>query len=78
MIYGKTPFAELPFPQKIRAIIDPQYTIKYPETVNVDAVDAIKQCLQRSPSDRPPIRGHGGLLDDHPFLLGNRLEAANP
>ena len=54
--------------QKLQAIIDPRHLIKYPDTIDDDAKDAIQQCLQRKPEDRPPIVGHKGLLNEHVFL----------
>lgn len=75
MVYGQTPFASLKnMIRKLRAIIDPQHEIPFPSEYKVDssAVDAIKQCLQRNPDNRPPIvstqKHQIGLLNSHCFL----------
>ena len=68
MVYGRTPFAELHMIQKLQAIINPEHKIIYPEISEKSAVDAIKLCLQRDASKRPPIVGRKGLLNEHCFL----------
>jgi len=72
MIYGRTPFAHLQMLQKMQAIVNPNYKIKYPNTVNNAAIDAMKLCLQRDPAKRPPIisqdNSESGLLSHHHFL----------
>jgi serine/threonine protein kinase len=68
MCYGKTPFADLHMLKKMQAILDPNYKICFPNTVDPAAIDAMRLCLQRNPSDRPPIVGDGGLLNEHCFL----------
>lgn len=68
MVFGKTPFAELHFIQKLQAIVNPKHEITFSEDVDEAAVDAIKQCLRRNPDERPPIMGKEGLLNEHRFL----------
>lgn len=68
MVYGTTPFANLHMYNKLQAIVNPNYKIKFPEDVDDAALDVMKQCLQRDPKARPPIIGENGLLDKHPFL----------
>ena len=70
MVYGRTPFAELHMIPKLQAIINPNHKIKYGPAQDEAAIDAMKQCLQRKPDDRPPIVGKGGLLNEHWFLHG--------
>jgi hypothetical protein len=72
MVYGKTPFADLHFLLKLQAIINPEYSISFPDTADPDAIDVMKQCLRRVPTERPPIVGMGGLLTDHPFLAHHK------
>jgi serine/threonine-protein kinase TTK/MPS1 len=69
MIYGRTPFAELQMFPKLQAIVNPNYKITYPPSDEA-AIDAMKRCLQREPSDRAQIIGRNGLLSEHPFLHG--------
>ena len=68
MVYGQTPFAELHMIAKLQAIVNPNHRIEFGPTEDPAAVDAIRQCLQRNPDDRPPIVGKGGLLNEHIFL----------
>lgn len=68
MCYSKTPFADLQLFPKLQAIVDPNYEIEFPETVDSLAIDAIKQCLRRKPEERAPIVGENGLLNVHKFL----------
>ena len=68
MVYGRTPFADLHMIKKLQAIIDPNYKISFPGTADNAAIDAIQQCLQREPRQRPPIVGELGLLNEHVFL----------
>ena len=68
MVYGKTPFAELHFIQKLQAIVNPNHKIVFSDDVDEAAVDAIKQWLRRNPDERPPIMGQNGLLNEHRFL----------
>jgi hypothetical protein len=74
MVYGKTPFANLHFIQKLQAIVNPNHEIAFSKDVNEAAVDTIKQCLRRNPDERPPIMGKDGLLDKHRFLHGGKSE----
>ena len=69
MVYGKTPFADLHMIQKFQAIINPNFQIAFPETVDALAIDVMQKCLQRRPDLRPPIVGKNGLLNEHPFLV---------
>ena len=70
MLYGQTPFAHLQLAPKLLAICDPNHPIKFPEEADVEeaAIDAIKGCLRREPTERLPIVGKGGLLTEHEFL----------
>jgi serine/threonine-protein kinase RIO1 len=72
MVYGKTPFANLHFIQKLQAITNPKHVIEFPPEGDEAAVDAMKLCLRREPEERPPIVGNGGLLDEHWFLHSKR------
>merc|ERR1711957_819508 len=55
MVYGRTPFAHLQMLQKMQAIVNPNYKIKFPNTADDAAIDAMRLCLQRDPAQRPPI-----------------------
>lgn len=68
MVYGKTPFADLHMVQKLQAIVNTDYKIKYSDNVDEAAINAMKLCLCRNPQDRAPIVGKNGLLDEHRFL----------
>ena len=70
MVYGKTPFADLHLLQKLQAITNPKHKIRFGETADPDAVDAMRRCLRRDPEERLPIIGRGGLLNEHMFLNG--------
>mmetsp|Transcript_23014 Transcript_23014/g.22089 ORF Transcript_23014/g.22089 Transcript_23014/m.22089 type:complete len:80 (-) Transcript_23014:120-359(-) len=72
MCYGRTPFAELHMFSKLQAIVNPKHKIKFPETVDDNAIDAIKLCLSRNPEERSSIVGINGLLNEHCFLHSNR------
>jgi len=72
MCYGRTPFAELHMIQKLQAIVNPSHRIKFPETIDDAAIDAMKLCLKRIPEERPPIIGKNGLLNEHWFLNSKR------
>ncbi|KAL3925205.1 MAG: hypothetical protein SGILL_000562 [Bacillariaceae sp.] len=74
MVYGTTPFASYHFIAKLQAIINEDHTIKFPDAGESGeaAIDAMKQCLQRRPEDRPPIIGKNGLLNEHWFLHSTR------
>jgi serine/threonine protein kinase len=67
MVYGRTPFADLPLIQKLQAIIDPRHKIQFPPIRDVALLSVMQSCLQRDPTLRPSIAGTGGLLE-HPFL----------
>lgn len=54
--------------QKLQAIVNPKHEIKYPKISEEAAIDAIRLCLQRDNSKRPPIVGKNGLLNEHWFL----------
>ncbi len=64
MVYGKTPFAHLPFIQKMHAIIDDMYEIAFPPIANPHLLDVIKRCLHRQPKQRITMEE----LLEHPFL----------
>jgi len=64
MVYGRTPFAHLPFIQKMHAIIDDNHGINFPPLSNPTLLDTIKRCLDRNPKTR--ITMHELL--EHPFL----------
>ena len=77
MLYGRPPFAALNTIQKLQAIPNPNYHVKYPPLPITDsaAIESIQLCLERVPTKRAPIRGNGGLLSHnfllHPGLLNN-------
>lgn len=75
MVYGQTPFAQLEMIQKLHAITNPNHKIPFPGGADEGAVDAIKQCLRRRASERPPIVGPGGLLSEHKFLNNSQLSS---
>lgn len=64
MVYGKTPFAHLPFIQKMHAIIDEKHDIRFPPLANPYLLDVIQKCLVRHPKSRITMQE----LLDHPFL----------
>lgn len=64
MVYGKTPFAHLPFIQKMHAIIDENHEIAFPPLSNPHLLDVIRRCLRRHPKSRITMQE----LLDHPFL----------
>jgi serine/threonine-protein kinase TTK/MPS1 len=64
MVYGKTPFAHLPFIQKMHAIIDENHEIAFPSLSNPHLLDVIQRCLRRHPKSRITMQE----LLDHPFL----------
>ncbi|KAL3821758.1 hypothetical protein ACHAXA_000257 [Cyclostephanos tholiformis] len=74
MVYGKTPFANFHgIHQKVLAITNVNNEIPFPDGVDESAIDAMKQCLQRDPKQRPPIIGVNGLLNEHRFLHGRKM-----
>jgi serine/threonine-protein kinase TTK/MPS1 len=58
MIYGRTPFADLPFIPKMNAICNSSYQINFPPCSNPAAVDVIRRCLDRNPRTRITIQVH--------------------
>lgn len=52
MVYGKTPFAHLPFIQKMHAIIDGGHQIAFPPLHNAALVDVMQRCLDRDARSR--------------------------
>lgn len=77
MVYGRTPFAKLQMIPKLHAIIDPGHEICFPTGVDELAVDAMKRCLRRNASERPPIVGPDGLLNEHKFLNSHRTSSSS-
>ena len=71
MVYGHTPFAHLPFIQKMHAIIDPNHTIAMPPIRDAHLADVIARCLDRSPATRVAMSD----LLEHPFLHPERAAA---
>ena len=77
MCYRRTPFADIQnMFQKMKAIVDPHYEIRFGNTVNSAAIDAMKLCLERNPADRALIVGENGLLNYHVFLHADRSATA--
>ncbi len=79
MVYGKTPFAHLPFIQKMHAIIDENHAISFPPISNPDLLDVIQRCLQRHPKSRitmPELLEHPFLHPhaQHPSIKSNSIE----
>ncbi|KAF8072718.1 MPS1 [Scenedesmus sp. PABB004] len=74
MVYGRTPFAELPFLPKMHAICSPGHAVAYPPLANADLADVMRRCLDRDPKTRITLQE----LLDHPFLHPNRRPAAAP
>ncbi|WIA28772.1 hypothetical protein OEZ86_011304 [Tetradesmus obliquus] len=68
MVYGRTPFAELPFLPKMHAICNPKHQVAYPALANTDLMDVMRRCLDRDPKTRISLQE----LLDHPFLHPNR------
>eukprot|EP00835_Amoeboradix_gromovi_P002635 NODE_153_length_16933_cov_0.442141.p6 type:complete len:335 gc:universal NODE_153_length_16933_cov_0.442141:2304-3308(+) len=65
MIYGKPPFHQLNMYQKMQAIPDEAYVIKYQET-KVLARQAMQWCLQRAAQNRPTVEellGHAFVCE---------------
>ena len=78
MVYGKTPFAHLPFIQKMHAIIDERHEIAFPPIANPRLLDVIKRCLHRHPKQRITMEE---LLDHsflHPETAGSNHAGSNP
>ena len=54
MVYGKTPFADLPFIPKMNAICNPGHKVSYGPS-NPHAIEAMQRCLDRNPTTRITI-----------------------
>lgn len=52
MVYGRTPFADLPFIPKMHAICNPGHSINFPPCANPMVVDVMRVCLDRDPRTR--------------------------
>lgn len=77
MVYGQTPFAELSFISKIRAITNPHHKIHYPSVSNPWLLDIVRKCLTwdrrkrlRIPEllEHPFIQPHLALTPEPPML----------
>jgi serine/threonine-protein kinase TTK/MPS1 len=64
MVYGRTPFAHLPFIQKMHTITDEAHVIDFPECGNHDCLEVMHACLDFHPRRRLSIP----QLLEHPFL----------
>ena len=72
MVYGQTPFSHLNMSKKYKAILDENYIISFPTTINNQSDNVVdenlirimKGCLERNPKSRLTIPQ---LLTD-PFL----------
>jgi serine/threonine-protein kinase TTK/MPS1 len=64
MAFGRTPFAHLPFIQKMHAITNDRHIIEFPPMRNAALLDVIKRCLDRNPRTRITM----DELLNHPFL----------
>jgi serine/threonine-protein kinase TTK/MPS1 len=71
MAFGKTPFAHLPFIQKMHAITNDRHTIEFPPMRNAALLDVIKRCLDRNPRTRITM----DELLNHPFLTPTHANA---
>lgn len=72
LVFGKTPFQDLPDMHKYQAIVNPNYEIKIPPDdykgdLPGSLVGVLKGCLRREPKERLSIK----QLLEHPFLTGN-------
>ncbi len=56
MVYGRTPFADLPFIPKMNAICNPSHVIQFPPCSNPAAVEVMRLCLNRSPRTRGTLQ----------------------
>lgn len=72
MVFGRTPFADLPFIQKMHAICNPGYEINYPFNPGHDVLDTIRRCLDRDPKSRISM----AELLDHASLHPERASAS--
>ncbi|XP_048351448.1 dual specificity protein kinase TTK [Sphaerodactylus townsendi] len=65
MTYGRTPFQHITnHITKLHAIIDPSYTIVFPDIVEKDLQDVLKRCLVRNPKQRISV----SELLIHPYV----------
>lgn len=71
MAYGATPFAHLPFIQKMHAITDSNHSIHFPPLRNAALLDVIRKCLDRDPKTRITMIE----LLAHPFLRPSNASA---
>lgn len=71
MVFGRTPFADLPFIQKMHAICNPAHAVAYPFAPGPDVLDVIRRCLDRDPKSRITM----AQLLDHAFLHPERAAA---
>ncbi|GAX81238.1 hypothetical protein CEUSTIGMA_g8670.t1 [Chlamydomonas eustigma] len=74
MIYGRTPFADLPFIPKMSAICNPQHQITFGPCSNPAAIDVLKRCLDRDATTRATIQE----LLNHVFLHPEKAAAPPP
>lgn len=56
MVHGATPFAALPFIQKMHAITDPSHAIVFPRLRNAALQAVLKGCLDRNPATRLSVK----------------------
>jgi serine/threonine-protein kinase TTK/MPS1 len=56
MVYGRTPFADLPFIPKMHAICSDSHVITYPPCANPAALEVMKRCLDRSQRTRATLQ----------------------
>ena len=64
MAFGRTPFAHLPFIQKMHAITNDRHQIEFPPMRNAALLNVIQRCLDRNPRTRITMEE----LLNHPFL----------
>jgi hypothetical protein len=78
-VYGKTPFADLGLIQKLHCIVDDKYEVPFPASPAADptVLGVIRLCLQRDPTQRPPIAGCSSSLLEHAYLRGGAAAAAS-
>jgi serine/threonine-protein kinase TTK/MPS1 len=64
MVYGRTPFADLPFIPKMNAICNPNHLVAFGPCSNPHAIDVMRKCLDRDAATRITIqvRGSQGAL----------------
>jgi len=71
MAYGRTPFAHLPFIQKMHAITNDRHQIDFPPMKDAALLDVIQRCLDRNPRSRITM----DELLHHPFLTPTHANA---